>query len=600
MLAGRAGVYDEVSNTIVYSASGTDFEVGGATNVSTSVVSGDVQSAASTSVAVRTASVAVLTGLDGIGGDTLSVTGRVESLNGKASCTVKILVGESEETMTEWPGASKTLNETGDFTFTLAPSDLASGDSASALKPGTTYYVCVAATLADETKVYQSASRTVTMADEAKWNTAKATTDRNTLTVTGSLADVGMTGSATVEFWFGTSASDIAKVEEKVVTDTETFTFTKEIDFETAYVWQLRATNTSAGGTASTTVKSSENPTSITAPDATTYTWTGNTEISAGLWSDSSNWSADQEICFGYPQSANATAVFAAGTTNVVALDAARSIKLLQLGAAANVTFVQATSGTNTNDTKLTATDLSLNVANAALTLDGVALRDNRSGMATVRTLGSNFTLTLQNGADFYAATEAFEYLKGGKFTLKGGSTFSAYSFRCGCDVEIDDSSFTARRYCVFGVEGTKSGTVVANWRFVGKSPRCFVDYDFSAEKSGAPTANFEFLVPEGGYDSAPIYSTKPTYAFGAYKGQYTNATFNMIVSADSPAKKACQKFTTTLVSWPSKGICESTVVWAPQVKYDELVWGDEVLTGYYLTLGAKLSNGPGLLLIIR
>ena len=57
VLNGRAGVYDEVSNQILYSSSGTDFEVGGAANVSTSVVSGDVIAARSAAVTVRAASI---------------------------------------------------------------------------------------------------------------------------------------------------------------------------------------------------------------------------------------------------------------------------------------------------------------------------------------------------------------------------------------------------------------------------------------------------------------------------------------------------------------------------------------------------------------
>ena len=54
VLSGRAGVYDAVSNQILYSSSGTDFEVGGAANASTSVVSGDVVAARSAAVTVRT------------------------------------------------------------------------------------------------------------------------------------------------------------------------------------------------------------------------------------------------------------------------------------------------------------------------------------------------------------------------------------------------------------------------------------------------------------------------------------------------------------------------------------------------------------------
>ena len=540
--------------------------------------------------------------LDGTGGDAIKVSGVVSGVNGVA-CTLRALTGASENAMTTvWEASdladlvtTENLDGSLSFSFTICEKDAA---AARCLKPGATYCVAVEATMANG-KASVSPAASVTTAGAATWSSySVSTTSGDTVTLKGRLATLGANGSAKVTLYWGTTADPAAMTAAESVTVTSTtadFTLSHVFpDLDATYYWCFRLENTTAGGTV--TPASWTAAKTCTTQDSTVYTWVG--KGADNKWSTVANWEGSTGKGAGYPNSVAATAKFTTDAT--VAFDAARTISKLDISTAGvQVKFVQATSGTAAATTKLTATDVDISGENVSLTLDGVALLESRSGDSTCY-LGANGALALLNGADFYVTRRWFSCLNGGKITLKGGSTFSAYDFLCSCDAEIDDSTLHARRYCNFGTASTAKGTVVANWRFAGKAPHLYVGWNLSGQDAGAPTVNFEFCVPEGGYETPPVtpkYISYCLYALGLYNDWSNggNASFNFSVADDSPAASAFGKVSTTLINWTlsisNNGIYTNNVTTSAGETGATFTWGEMGAKGP-TTLGVEME-GP-------
>ena len=521
---------------------------------------------------------------DGTGGDAIRLVGAMKSFPG-SSCTLTAYVGTTKEEVTEkWANLDGAVLSSDDksFSLTLCRKE---GESAPAFTPGATYYVAIEATANGETT--RTETREVTLsAGTAVWASASQTSvSRRTATVTGKFSDPGVNG-AVVTVWYGTTADRTTFVQlegfSKTVTDTDAFTLEIPLPgYGQTFYYELRATNTSVGGTMSATTVYGNGSAIFTAStkDETTYTWTGKGADSK--WSTKENW---DDGCggdsLGYPGTADATAAFAAGTTNVVTFDAVRTIKKLDLSAAdVCVTFEQG--GAGTNETKLTANCIDYSGANGAIVLDGVAILDANATTSTsgaTMTMGAGRTVTLKNGANFCVSMQYFNWWNGGKLTLQGGSFFYTKYFWCGPDVEIDDSTFYTA-----GLVFNKQRT----WRFAGKRPR-YINCSsiFSAEYGCSADIAFEFVIPRGGYDEAPITLTAGSLTMGSYANRPTVLTMN--VAADSPAKFEGEELETTLINW-SAGINKDYVFagTVPQTS-DAFVWGDGTTP---TTLGVKFSG---------
>ena len=120
----------------------------------------------------------IITGvtLDGAGSDTLVVSGNLASFLGD-SCTLRVLVGPSPETMTNvWADlAGATLAAPGAFSLTLHESDM---ESVRYLAPYSTYCVAVVAT-ASNGKVSTTPVLSVTMSPKSCWTYVEESVDHN-------------------------------------------------------------------------------------------------------------------------------------------------------------------------------------------------------------------------------------------------------------------------------------------------------------------------------------------------------------------------------------------------------------------------------------
>ena len=272
------------------------------------------------------------------------------------------------------------------------------------------------------------------------------------------------------------------------------------------------------------------------AAQATSYTW--NPAVAEGNWDDAANWRVNYATATDYPRTSGDTAVFVAGSTNVVKLTSAHAIATLNLSAAdIKLTLVQG--GAGTNETKLTVSTLTPNGSNLDFTLDNVALAANNGPY-----LG-NGKLSVINGSDFYSGGVFDSTTGGGQIYLSGKSTswMSGLRFR-NTLFEVDDSTFSSQWGLRFYQDATKS--IV---RIKGKHPLIFGTGNFAVNSNQAGcNAHFEFVIPEGGFEETPIQGISGKIV-GAFPND-ANGAYAVDVSADSPAKLAGEALTARLISW--------------------------------------------------
>ena len=330
-----------------------------------------------------------------------------------------------------------------------------------------------------------------------------------------------------------------------------------------------------------------------TANAYTDYTW--NSNVAEGNWSEPTNWLVNGATATSYPKKNGTSgdqASFSAGTTARVIFTEANTIGRLDLSAAnLNITFAQG--GSSTNETQLTADRTGHYGIGGSITFDGVAFRDNFGSKATSGSdqqtaIGSGREIILKNGANVYLAARWVNASDTGKFTISGGSFLSMYAYWCGSDVEIDDSTLESRYSMMFFFSKTI--------RFVGKNPRLVCGGWLSYNSGLTYSQSFEFVIPEGGYEVAPVTCPTVLYSMGQYGGKTTGGTMMMNVSADSPAVLAGGNLTTKLIEWSSKGIDLNNVKEGTLPKgSDSFIWQDasgaETTATFPISLSVKLAS---------
>ena len=529
--------------------------------------------------------------LDGLGGDTLEVTGSLGLLGGDdaTSCTVVALVGESEDAMTEWAGVAQTLDAAGAFALTLAPTE------ARTLVPDATYYVAVKATSSTGASS-TTAAKAVKMSGAATWKKAEKTTVSGTsVTFTGQLASVGMTGAASVELWAGTSADALERVEGPVeVTSTAEFTIAHKFDKLATYYWQLRVTNKSTGGTSTLVVNSSDTPKSFATQDTAVYTW--KTSVAEGAWEDAANWEASQTPNSGYPKAATATAKFAEGTTAVVTLTNSVTISVLSISSPnVNVTLRKGALATSMPmlTPKSYYSGFSLSGQGSSLTFDAVRLGNTDIGTPSI---GSGFTLSLVNGAtmDWHVNRTFKNY--GGTLRLAAGTRFYAgngYWVSGGSTTCISNATLQVYYTVCWNSTGGTADTI----RFEGETPlltHTGYSYGFYPDTAGA-VLNLDFFVPKTGYASAPYQGQNDSRKTRAMGSGGKSGTAYLNVHADGKVDQE----STPLVRWHTAGINTNVV------KKGTLPNRACAFTGFedaapITALGVTIRPKPGLIIFLR
>ena len=523
--------------------------------------------------------------LDGVGGDTLVVSGTLASFPGD-SCTLTVYAGDSPTTLTSaWTGlVGGVLTAPGAFTLTLHEPDTT---AARYLTPGSTVYVTVQAVADGE--VVRSAPVAATLSAAPVFASSSSAVTRRTVAFTGAFSDPGMAGSATVTLYVGPQSAaetDLVAVEEPVtVTGTSSFTITHVFpDFETTYKWQFRATATSAGGTS--TLETRTAVATCKTLDTTTYTW--KSAVHSGNWSDAANWSNNQGgDCLGYPQSAAATAVFPATAEAEVAFTQALTIGTLNCAAGPVVTFTQG--GASTNATKLTASAVTWHnnaSSGGSITLDGVAI----ASLGGDTSLDSYRALRLVNGANLHIAAIFGQQARNEVLVADGSFLSCNCTYFGGGTLTISNATFWTRGDNNLVGRNAAGGHIV----FQGERPVFRHDKTDKSFYSAIASANvqLDFLVPVGGYAAAPIQAkATPSYYMGNNGNNAGSCALTVNVLDESPANYADATITSPLISWP-KGISKTMVLEGHLPAYgattdDAFVWGDA--TSYPKTLSVTI-----------
>ena len=506
---------------------------------------------------------------DGTGGDTLVVSGTLASFPG-ANCTLSVYTGDSPTSLdTAWTGLTGSVYDaTGDFSLSLCEPDTT---AARYLAPGSIVYVAVEAS--SDGRVSRTEPVAVTLKAAPVFFSSSSSVSRRTVTFTGRFADPGASSSATVRLYVGpASAADedlVAAEDPVIVTNTASFSIVHTFaDFETSYRWQFRATAATAGGTENFETRTSA--ATVTTLDTTTYTW--KTSVTSGNWSDAANWTDNQNgDSLGYPQSANATAVFPAGTVAEVSFTEALTVGTVTM-TADNLELTFSQGGASTNATKLTSSNFNPNGKGGCITLDGVAVASDSN-----MDMGADRALKVVNGANLNV--KALYQDEGQDVLVSGGSWLACTENDFGIGTfTIDDSTFwtTANNHVGRARAG---GHVIIK----GTHPLWYHSGVWNSFFSYIANANvqIDFLVPVGGYAAAPIQAiATQKYYMGNNSNNPGQSTITVNVPDESPANFADATITTPLISWPH-GINKNLLLTGHLPAYgaatdDAFVWGDD------------------------
>ena len=520
-----------------------------------------------------------LDALDGRQGDKLTVTGDLKDYVGGGSCTLTVLVGPSEDEMTQvWTGPADFVRPSpGAFELTLFESN---ASSPKYLAPGETYFVCIEAEAGGRRT--RSQTKRVTMAGAPAFGSVSADVERRKVTFRGRLTDAGMGDVASVSLWVGEENDEgtLKQLGEELDVQKEAFSFTHNFkDWERTYYWQLRAVSTSAGGTAVVTTRTAV--ASCTTADNATYTWKGGADDE---WEKPENWENNGGDVLGYPNGTQTTVQFPAGTKARIVLRNAISVKNLYLDKqGCEVTFARA-DGQEAVELEV-KNSLQIKGKGLCLVLDGVALRSPGTRLFE----SSKGAVWLSNGASWYLSGP-LQNMDGGELWLGKRTSLSCSDYKFGGGLtEIDDATLEVRASAELGTF-MDGGTI----RFVGEQPAFLCSAKNAQIRSVRKTANvrLEFVLPVGGYATPPFRNAvaNPDNILG-YNSDTTNLyPITVDIAPKSPAVLDWQKTNTTLISW-GKGIYSNNIQPAAQPGANAtFVWSEENVDGNPVSLGVHLA----------
>ena len=524
----------------------------------------------------------------GSGGDTLEVKGTVKSFAGD-SCALKVLVGTSQDALTEWTGAATTLAAAGDFAFTLR----ADAANARDIAPGTTYYVQVEATA--DGKTSRSETTEVKTLGAAEWASATASATRNVVTFKGRLNDVGMQGETQVTLWVGKDKDSLAQVGEAItVSDIEFFTIAHTFEKGGVYSWQFRAANASAGGTANLVAASDLQ--SVATKDVTAYTW--KKDVATGAWEDEANWEADPAVgSYGYPQTSDASVTFAEGTKAAISLSTTMSLS--KIVAASPNLDVAIRKGGSAMPTLTVANAFAFSGSGSVLAFDGVSVKNN-SGTAS--SIGAGFTLAVDDGATFDIDPSRTTHMipnAGGTLRLGNGATAKIcdYVMSNGATTILSNATLTIWRGFYWKSTGDLSDTI----RFEGTNSCLWWSTNVECcPKATGAKLNLDFVVSTNGYAKAPVRMTlnSGTKMGGSGDATSGSAIVNVIAEGNGTSWSG-REMSVPLISWAGTGGVNTNVVQKGKLPNAACSFAGFESAAPVSAIGADLVFPKGFMLIV-
>ena len=555
---------------------------------------------------------------DGSGGDTLVITGRVDSLGTGGSCELRVRT-RSVATGVErtWTGmADVDRSETGGFEFTLF-------DEEDAFVPGEEYEVTVLAVCAAGTFYSRSAVVTTSGAPQVMFEAF--TDDQRFGTYGFSVQDAGAGQGLRAELWVGTSAAedemvrvvDLAgeQVAPRVVTSPQDGLSLNgrhpDAVFGGTYYVQIRVYAETAGGTASWERRSEVR--SFTAKDTATYYWNNPKAPFSGKWTSRSSWGCNKADRKDYPNDAN-TNVEVYDFDTGIEVDAKVRVNVLSFKYLSKSGVRFRIYGADTNVSSLTTAAISGWAKNDTFVFDG--LRLSASGDLSVP---SGASIVVTNAAYVSFSGHLTHSYSTSSTLVCDRSTLSPSDLRldAGC-VTVDNATLLPRGYVFFGLNAS---AVERRLLFKGRHPlmRMGNNNMSCCNTSGDPRQYIDFEIPLDGYAEPPIqgYSTDASYKFAYCSrydsvGTYVLANISMRIVDKSPCFRTMRRFFQPLVRWETVGIATNRLTLVPPANpksffvlsssteepYHWKAPGE--FTGTPVELGVKIPSSGGFAVIVR
>jgi hypothetical protein len=303
---------------------------------------------------------------------------------------------------------------------------------------------------------------------------------------------------------------------------------------------------------------------------AATYTWKADEN---GNWdgniTDPAHWECDTADQSGYPQSKNDVINIPKGVKTKITINSSHESGKWVLLDSCHVTFVSAVDAIG-DTAQMNVKELSVK-AGATFVLNSAKILNDSAMVFPYGSTGivHNASSLRCGNINFHDGKSSAYIEVAGKSTLNAGNIYIGD----GNKLVIDDSTVICRARLALGTYSyanrVNSSTIV---RFKGREPKLlFYDDTYtngknlqvclSNSKMVGDVLNFEFLIPEEGFASAPIAiaegnSSSHLFAttWDSDKTKTYYGLFRFKILEESPAVLCCRKVNQKLVEWTLRG----------------------------------------------
>lgn len=402
---------------------------------------------------------------------------------------------------------------------------------------------------------------------------------RHVITASAWLMALATNGDTTrLELWVGeannAASMTLAALSEPTAVGLNNLVFTAPENIgEKTYYFQFRLFDMNGGTTNATQTTSIFN---VATKDTTVYTWKAKDGDWSGAWNDPDHWDSNLTTADGYPHTANTTVKFPRGHEIVVTIGDNTTVGTLDLSDynpddatdAINVTFVGAEGEEyGTNKVLTVSTGFGMGAPVGEVTVDRLKMS------VPAFALGGARTLRLRNAA--FVTTGAIDHKYGGLIEVLSESTLDVNGNlninTTESTVRINDGTVSMRGGSVYLAQQNVSA-YGGLFIFEGTHPRLTFAKDRWVELNSNSTSNrsdFRFVIPKGGYETAPISCVDTqTKKFATVDAKRTYQNLYLSVDPKSGCYETVADFTQPLVDWPgtASGVIDTTCI-----RYEEL-----------------------------
>ena len=463
-------------------------------------------------------------------------------------CEVYALIGTSDNVsrMTAQDAIPVTAGEQ----FSLAISNLT---------VATTYYWCLEARNSAGVVVATQVGSFTTLPEHSVANAITASNAQRTVSLSGSLAQVGAgtttvsvrwkEGSGEWDEWTTIGTFDGSSASTAFNTSHTSESWSTTISWEVSFSNQcVTAEGEPVGDPWVTTQKGT-----FGTGDTATYTWQAVAGDWDGSWTNAAHWACNQADRHDYPNGSGVTVAFNNNTIATIEVPGDYTFNSWSIAKSGiDVTLV----GEGAATSALRGNMAGGEVANSSWTFSALTLAES-NGLDFGKTSVANSTITFTDGA-VGSTGSGYLNLIGSNMWLvvEKGASFQRAIHNCTKDggVRLDDGTISGT---AFRTDYNWNATTNEWFIFKGAAPRLTATASFRNESTSAAylqnsDSTFLFSVPRAGWDDAPLYAEySSSEKFGGMLGDGEGG-YVLAIDPESPAFKAAGTHAVQLVEWRS------------------------------------------------